>query len=149
MSERMNYAQVSPDVYKLLLRQHQYLQSCGLEPALIGLVFLRASQINQCAFCVRMHWRELRHLGVSEDKLATLPAWRESQDFSERERAALAWTEAVTVLTDGYVSDDTYAAVEQIFTEKELADLTLAVVSINSWNRLNVAFRKQPDPAVR
>lgn len=142
MKERLNYAVASPEAVKTMLGVHQYLEKSGLDTKLMNLVYLRASQINRCAYCIDMHWKDLRALGVSEQDLYMLDAWREWHGYSDRERAALAWTEAVTVLTDGFVPDDVYETARQHFSERELVDLTLAVVAINGWNRLNVGFRK-------
>ena len=142
MKERLNYAVAAPDALKTMFGIHQYLEKSGLDAKLTDLVYLRASQINRCAYCIDMHWKDLRALGVSEQDLYMLNAWREWPGYSDRERAALAWTEAVTVLTDGFVPDDVYETARQHFSERELTNLTLAVVAINGWNRLNVAFRK-------
>jgi AhpD family alkylhydroperoxidase len=123
---------------------HSYVHKCGLERGLLELVKLRASQINGCAHCIDMHSKELRADGESEQRLYLLDAWRESPFYSERERAALAWTEALTLVTQGHVSDDTYEAARVQFDERELADLTLTIVAINGANRLNIAFRTVP-----
>lgn len=144
MKQRTNYVTAAPDVYKTMLGVHQYLEGSGLDEKLMNLVYLRASQINRCAYCIDMHWKDLEALGVSDQDLYMLDAWREWHGYSDRERAALAWTEAVTLLTDGFVPDEVYEATRQHFSEKELANLTLAVVAINGWNRLNVAFRRTP-----
>jgi AhpD family alkylhydroperoxidase len=109
----------------------------------LDLVQLRASQINRCAYCIDMHWKDLRSAGETEQRLYGLDAWRESPYYSDRERAALAWTEAVTLATDGFVPDPVYDQVRSHFSEKELVDLTIAVVTINAWNRMNVAFRTE------
>jgi AhpD family alkylhydroperoxidase len=143
MEERMSYVKAAPEVYRLMHAMHEYLMGCGLEERLMQLTWLRASQINHCAFCIDMHSKDLRAMGVPEQTLYMLDAWREWDGFSERERAALEWTEAVTLLTEGFVPDEVYNRVRQQFTERELANLTLAIVSINGWNRLNVAFRKK------
>jgi AhpD family alkylhydroperoxidase len=140
--ERINYLKVAPGVYKSMLGLHESIQHSGLAEDLLNLVFLRASQINGCAFCIDMHWKDLRAAGVSEQRLYMLDAWRESPGYSDRERAALEWTEAVTLLTQGHVPDEVYRTVREQFSETELVNLTLAVVAINGWNRLNVAFRK-------
>lgn len=152
MTERMNYATAAPGVYKTMLGVHEYLEHSGLDEKLMNLVYLRASQINGCAYCIDMHWKDLRALGVSEQDLYMLSAWREWHGYSDRERAALDWAEAVTLLTDGFVPDEVYEAAGRHFSERDLATLTLAVVAINGWNRLNVAFRKPAggyQPAVR
>ena len=117
----------------------------GIEKLLIELVKIRASQINGCAFCLDMHTREARALGETEERLHVLAAWHESPVFADRERAALAWTDALTDIADGHVTDEVYADVKNAFSDKELAYLTAAVVAINSWNRIAVAFRFLPD----
>ena len=139
--ERASYAKAAPGVLQTMLGIHQYLLKCGLDHTLMNLVVLRASQINRCAYCIDMHWKDLRAAGEPEQKLYMLSAWREWDGYSARERAALEWTEAVTLLTDGFVPDDVYRIARQQFDEAELANLTLAIVAINGWNRLNVAFR--------
>jgi AhpD family alkylhydroperoxidase len=144
MNVRLNYGQIAPGVYEAMDPLDQYVQSCGLERALILLVQLRASQMNGCAYCLDMHWKDLRAAGENEQRLYSLDAWRECPYYSARERAALAWTEAVTLVADGQVSDVVYDAVRANFSEKELADLTLAVAAINAWNRLSIAARLHP-----
>jgi AhpD family alkylhydroperoxidase len=144
METRFNFFSVAPEAYKALRGLEEYLHVCGLEETLLHLVKLRASQINGCAFCLDMHWKDLRALGEGEQRLYSLDAWRECPWYSARERAALAWTEALTLVTDGHVPDAIYAEVRPHFTEKELSDLTLAVVTINSWNRICVASRTPP-----
>ncbi len=144
MQPRMAYAKVAPGVYKTMLALESYLSDCGLEPALLDLVRLRTSQINGCAFCIDMHWKDLRAASESEQRLYELNAWRETPFYTDRERAALAWTEAVTLITEGYVPDEVYAQARAQFSEAELASLTLAVVAINGWNRLAISFRTVP-----
>ncbi len=122
----------------------QYLQECGLEESLLTLMDLRASQIDGCAYCLDMHWKDLRAGGETEQRLYSLDAWRESPFYTDRERAALEWTEALTLITNGRVPDEVYEQVRQHFTDKELSDLTLAVVTINGWNRLNISARTVP-----
>ena len=141
MESRISYIKAVPGAYDALLHISEYVHKSGLEESLLGLVFLRASQINGCAFCIDMHWKDLRAMGQSEETLYMLDAWRESPGYTERERAALAWTEAVTLVTAGHVPDDVYAAARKQFSDAELVDLTLAVTVINSWNRMNIAFR--------
>jgi AhpD family alkylhydroperoxidase len=126
-----------------LLALGAQVKASGLEPALLELVNMRASQLNGCAFCLDMHSKDARAAGETDQRLHLLPAWRETSLYTERERAALAWTEAVTLVTDGHVSDDVYAEVSPHFSEEELVWLTLAVVAINGFNRLNVAFRTE------
>jgi AhpD family alkylhydroperoxidase len=115
-----------------------------LEESLLDLIKLRASQLNGCAYCIDMHWKDLRSIGENEQRLYGLDAWQESPYYTERERAALAWTEAVTNIKDGHTSDEVYEAVRKHFSEKELADLTLAMAAINAWNRLAIAARSVP-----
>lgn len=127
-----------------MLELEKYVRSAGLEPGLLDLVKIRASQINGCAWCLDMHTKDARAAGETEQRIYALSAWRETPFFSQRERAALDWTEAVTLVAAGGVPDGVYERARQQFREKELADLTLAVVAINGWNRLNVAFRTVP-----
>jgi AhpD family alkylhydroperoxidase len=141
---RLQYAKVSPGIYKAMLGLENHANESGLERTLLDLVRLRASQINGCAFCLDMHWKDLRAEGESEQRLYSLDAWRETPFYTDRERAALAWTEAVTVIAADRVPDEVYEEARQHFSEKELADLTLAIVAINGWNRLNIAFRTVP-----
>ena len=143
MTQRMDSYKVAPGGYKHLLALHRYLESSGLETNIIHLVYLRASQINGCAYCIDMHWKDLRALGESEQRLYMLNAWQESPGYSERERAALAWTEAVTLVSQDHVPDEVYRVAREQFSEAELANLTLAVALINAWNRMNVAFRRE------
>ncbi|HET8923087.1 MAG TPA: carboxymuconolactone decarboxylase family protein [Candidatus Acidoferrum sp.] len=144
MEERIHYSKVAPGAYHAMLGLEHYLQECGLEEPLLHLIKLRASQINGCAYCLDMHWKDLRAIGESEQRMYSLDAWRECPYYSERERAALAWTEAVTRVADGHVPDAVYEEVRAHFNEKELADLTLAVAAINAWNRLSIAGRTAP-----
>jgi AhpD family alkylhydroperoxidase len=134
---------VAPGIYKAMSGLEAYLHQSGLEIALLHLIKLRASQINGCAYCIDMHWKDLRAIGETEQRLYGLDAWRESPYYTARERAALAWTEAVTLITNGHVSDEVYEEVKPHFSDKELADLTLAVATINAWNRLAIASRTE------
>ncbi len=127
-----------------MLNLANYVRSSGLEESLVNLVDIRASQMNGCAWCLDMHNKDAQAAGENEQRLYMLSAWRESPFYSDRERAALAWTEAVTLVADSHVPDDVYHAARKNFSEKELADLTLAVIAINGWNRLNVSFRTVP-----
>jgi len=144
MEARFTYVKAAPGVFKAMLGLGRYLQECGLEQSLLLLVDLRASQINGCAYCIDMHWKDLRADGENEQRLYSLDAWRESPFYTDRERAALEWTEALTLITNGHVPDEVYEKVRQHFNDKELSDLTLAVVSINGWNRLNISARTVP-----
>jgi AhpD family alkylhydroperoxidase len=152
MEARMDFRKASPQGAKAMSELHAFVHQCGLEHALLELVKLRASQINGCAHCIDMHTKELRAGGESEQRLYLLNAWRESPFYSDRERAALAWTESLTLITDGHVPDETYAEARAQFGEQELANLTLAIIAINGANRLNIAFRTIPGsyrPAAR
>ena len=144
MEARFDYVKAAPGILKTMLGLEEYLQGCGLEESLLNLVRLRTSQINGCAWCLDMHWKDLRASGENEQRLYSLNAWRESPFYTDRERAALEWAEAVTLITDGHVPDEVYEAVRPHFSEKELADLTFAVVAINGWNRLNISTRRVP-----
>jgi len=142
MPQRLDYAKTSPGASRALYGVETYLQSCGLDAKLLDLVRLRASQINGCAFCIDMHWKDLRAEGESEQRLYSLDAWREAPGYSEREQAALAWAEAVTLVAASRVPDEVYEQARRQFTDKELVDLTLAITAINSWNRMSISFRK-------
>ena len=144
MKTRFDGAKVAPGALQAMMGLEQYLHGCGLEEPLIHLVKLRASQVNGCAYCIDMHWKDLRAAGEGEQRLYSLGAWRECPFYTERERAALAWTEAVTLVSQGHVPDPVYEEVRPHFTDKELADLTLAVATINAWNRLAIAARTEP-----
>jgi AhpD family alkylhydroperoxidase len=141
MTPRIDAASVSPRALKAMLGLEAYLAGCGLEAGLIHLLKLRVSQMNGCAYCIDMHFKDLRAAGEPESRLYLLDAWRESPGYSDRERAALAWAEAVTRVTDGHVPDHTFREARAQFSEEELANLTLAVTTINAWNRLSIAFR--------
>lgn len=141
MQERLSYRKVSPGVAEAMQELSSYLRGCGLEPSLQDLVKIRASQMNMCAQCLDMHIKDAKVRGETEERLALVAAWREAPFFTDRERAALEWTEAVTRLDQGHVPDETYEKAVKQFSQKELVDLTLVVVAINGYNRLNVAFR--------
>jgi AhpD family alkylhydroperoxidase len=144
MKARLNYARVAPGLYDAMDALDQYLSRCALEESLLHLVRLRASQINGCAYCLDMHWKDLRALGEAEQRLYSLDAWRECPYYSERERAALAWTEALTLITEGHAPDAVYESARAQLSERELADLSLAVAAINAWNRLSIGARAVP-----
>lgn len=144
MKARLSYAKAAPGLFEAMDSLDGYLQASGLEKPLLFLVQLRASQINGCAYCLDMHWKDLRALGESEQRLASLDAWRECPYYTDRERAALSWAEAVTRIAEGHASDAVYAEVRPHFSEKELCDLTFAVAAINAWNRLSIAARIVP-----
>jgi len=144
MEPRIAYTKFAQPATKALLDIEKYLKSCGLEEGLLHLIKLRASQINGCAYCIDMHSKDARALGETEQRLYELNAWRETPFYTERERAALVWTEAVTLVSTSHVPDDVYEEVRKQFDEKELVDLTHAVAAINSWNRLAIAMRAVP-----
>ena len=148
MQQRIDYRTASPDAYAAMLTLERFVrQTSGLEPRLVELVEVRASQINCCAFCIDMHARDARAAGETEQRLYALAAWRHAPFFTERERAALAWTEALTRLADGPVSDELYDVASAQLTAQELVNLTLVCTTINGWNRLAVAFQQQPAAA--
>jgi AhpD family alkylhydroperoxidase len=142
MSERLDYYTAAPGGLKALYGLENYLRTSGLEPALLELVKLRASLINGCAYCVEVHTKDARAKGETEERLFGVPVWRETPYFSDRERAALAWTEAVTEIGRAGVGDALFAETHALFSDKELVDLTMAVIAINAWNRLAVTFRR-------
>jgi AhpD family alkylhydroperoxidase len=144
MQPRIDTTHIGPDAYKVMLGLQSYVDATGLEKSLRELVNIRASQINSCAFCLHMHLRDARKAGETQERLDLIGAWREAPMFTARERAALEWTEAVTMVADTHVPDDIYDAARAEFSEQELVHLTMAVVAINGWNRLMVAFRISP-----
>ena len=144
MKARLDFRKASPEADKAMMGLHMFVRNCGLDHGLLELVKLRASQINGCAHCIDMHTKEMRAAGESEQRLYLLNAWRESPFYSERERAALAWTEAVTLLGGSQVPDDVFEDARRQFSETELVNLTMAIVAINGANRLNIAFRTVP-----
>ncbi|HTV38905.1 MAG TPA: carboxymuconolactone decarboxylase family protein [Xanthobacteraceae bacterium] len=144
MKARMDFRKASPEGAKAISELHAFVHRCGLEHTLLELVKLRASQLNGCAHCIDMHTKELRAAGESEQRLYLLDAWEESPFYTDRERAALAWTEALTLITEGHVPDAVYELARTQFDEQELANLTVAIVAINGANRLNIAFRTVP-----
>ena len=141
MKPRLNAYQAAPAVMKAMMALENQVVANGLEPALMELVKIRASQINGCAFCLHMHTRDARANGEKEERIYLLHAWRESPLFSARERAALAWTEAVTLVSQTHVPDDVYKQARAEFSEEELVKLTLLVTTINAWNRFAISFR--------
>jgi len=144
MKSRIEYGKVASEGRKAMFGLESYVRQCGLEVSLLELVRLRASQINGCAYCVDMHTKDARAEGETEQRLYALVAWEETPFFTERERAALAWTEAVTKIGEGHVADSIFEHARRHFSEKELVDLTLAIVAINGWNRLAISFRTVP-----
>ena len=144
MKPRMNFFKAAPETIKALVAVEDQIKASGLELSLIELVKTRASQINGCAYCIDMHTKDARAEGETEQRLYALNAWRETPFFSARERAALEWTESVTLVAESHVPDDTYASVREQFSEDELVKLTMAIVAINGWNRIAIAFRSTP-----
>ncbi|ELX08886.1 MULTISPECIES: carboxymuconolactone decarboxylase family protein [Oxalobacteraceae] len=144
MNARTDFYTASPDAMKAMIALEVAVNKLGLEPSLLELVKLRASQINGCAFCIDMHTTDARKAGESDRRMHGVAAWRETPFFSEREQAALAWTEALTQLSTTHAPDADYERLQAQFTPKEQVDLTLAINTINSWNRLGVGFRKMP-----
>ncbi|MGF6646561.1 carboxymuconolactone decarboxylase family protein [Paraburkholderia sp. GAS82] len=145
MQSRLDFYKASPTGTRAMMALEKAVSECGLEKPLMELVRLRASQINGCAFCVDMHTTDARKRGETERRLASVVVWREAPFFSERERAALEWTEALTLVAQTHVPDAVWDAVRPHFTDQELADLTMLVVAINGWNRISVGFRKIPE----
>ena len=143
MKERLVAHKAAPKAYQSLMVVYKYVRDCGLESELLDLLDLRASQLNGCAYCTDMHWKDLRAAGVPEQKLALLTSWREAPGFTERERAALEWCEAVTLVSQTHVPDEVYRIAREQFSEEELVNLTLSISTINTWNRLAIAFRKE------
>ena len=144
MEPRIDFMSTGQGVMKAMLELGNHVHKSGLDSKLIDIVNLRVSQINGCAYCIDMHWKDLRAAGETEQRLYGLDAWRESPYYNDKERAALAWAEAVTQLGEGRVPDEVFEETKRHFSDRELADLTLAVVTINGWNRLNIAFRTTP-----
>jgi AhpD family alkylhydroperoxidase len=144
MSPRIDYTKVGAGALRAMYGLEKYLAESSIESPLRELVKLRASQINGCAYCVDMHWKDARAAGETEQRLYGLVAWHEAPYYSERERAALAWTEALTLIAGNHVPDDLYERTRRQFSEQELVDLTLAVTTINAWNRIAISFRSEP-----
>jgi len=150
MSKRIDYAKAAPEGYRAFIGVHAAVQKSGLPKELVDLVYLRVSQINGCAFCIDMHARDLLNAGLPVDKLVLVPVWREGGSlFSARERAALAWAESVTRVSETGVPDADYAAAAAEFNDKELADLTYAIALMNAFNRFGVSFRMTPAAAAK
>ncbi|MGI0100623.1 MAG: carboxymuconolactone decarboxylase family protein [Candidatus Micrarchaeaceae archaeon] len=141
--QRIDYKSQSPSAFDAILSLSKHASGTGLGPELLNLVYMRASQINGCAWCLDMHSKDARAAGETEQRLYMLPAWREVPFYTEREKAALEWTEAVTLVASTHVPEEAYNVARRQFNEKELVDLTIAIIAINGWNRLNVAFRTE------
>ena len=145
MKPRISLMNVSRGIIHAMLGLEKQVGKAGLDSKLLDLVRMRASQINGCAYCLDMHSKDARAAGESEQRLHALPAWRETPFYTERERAALAWTEALTLISEGHAPDDVYDALRKHFTEEESVSLTMAIVAINGWNRLAIGFRRLPE----
>ncbi|MEX6688126.1 carboxymuconolactone decarboxylase family protein [Danxiaibacter flavus] len=143
MEQRMNVHAKGQNALKAMYGLNNYLANCSIEKPLLNLMYFRVSQINGCAFCLDMHSKDLRAEGESEQRLYLMDAWRETPFYTDRERAAFAWAEAVTKIKDGNVPDEVYQQATQQFTDEEMVELTMAVIAINSYNRINIAFRVQ------
>ena len=141
MQPRLDYQKASPEALQAMLQMERVVRKSGLEPKLLELVKIRASQMNGCAFCLDMHTKDARALGETEQRIYTLSAWREAPFYTGRERAALAWTEALTNIQEGHAPDYVYAEAARQFSEAELVNLTLAITTINAWNRISIGFR--------
>ena len=144
MQPRIDFCKTAPGAMQALLTFQAYVNNSGLSKSLLELVKIRASQINACAYCLDMHTKDARANGESEQRIYALNAWRETPFFNDRERAALAWTESLTLLTEGYVPDAVFEEVRRHFSDEEIVNLSMAAVAINSWNRLLTAFRAVP-----
>jgi AhpD family alkylhydroperoxidase len=143
MKPRLNIGTAAAGAYQAMLGLEKYIHESSIEPKLAHLLKMRASQINGCAYCLDMHSKDARALGETEQRLYGLDAWREAPYYSDRERAALEWIEALTLVTEGHVPDEVYARVREKFSERELVDLSMIAVAINGWNRLAIAFRSE------
>jgi AhpD family alkylhydroperoxidase len=149
MKPRLDFYKAAPDTIKALLALENQVRASGLEPSLFELVKIRASQINGCAFCINMHTQDARKQGETEQRIYLLDAWREAPAYTDRERAALAWTEAVTLVSETHVPDDVYEQVRAQFSDAELVNLTMLVGAINAWNRISISFRAVPPVKVK
>ncbi len=144
MQSRLDVQKIDPQAYRAMAGLEAYVRNSGLEPSLVELMKMRASQINGCAYCIDMHSKDARAQGETEQRLYALNAWRETPFYSDRERAALAWTEALTLVSETHAPEDVYEETRRHFSETELVALTMAIVAINSWNRLAIGFRAVP-----
>lgn len=140
-AQRLDYKTVSPKAFDAILALSKFAESSGIEKKLLNLIYMRASQINGCAWCLDMHSKDAKEAGENEQRLYLLPVWREVPAYTERERAALEWTEAITLVSETHVPEEVYKIVRGQFSEEELVNLTIAIISINGWNRLNIAFK--------
>ena len=144
MKPRLDYHQAGSAAYKTMLGMEKYVRTCGLEHPLLELVKTRASQINGCAYCIDMHSKDARAVGETEQRLYGLNAWRETPFYTDRERAALAWIEAITLIPENDIPDELYERVHRHFSDAEMVNLSLAIITIKGWNRLAIPFRSVP-----
>ncbi|MGH9616932.1 MAG: carboxymuconolactone decarboxylase family protein [Acidobacteriaceae bacterium] len=144
MEPRLDYSKVSPEALKAMLQLESFVRRSGIDPKLLELIKIRASQMNGCAYCIDMHTKDARAKGETEQRIYALNAWRETPFFTEKERAALAWTEALTNIQTGHAPDAVYRELSNNFSEAEMVNLTLAITTINSWNRIAIGFRAVP-----
>ena len=144
MQPRLDYRKFSPEAIKAMFALESYLAHCSLDQNLIHVLKLRASQINGCAFCIDTHWKDARAAGETEQRLYGLDAWRESPYYTDRERAALAWTEAVTLISSTHAPDEDFSELQKHFSEQEIIDLVYAISTINAWNRIAISLRAVP-----
>ena len=144
MHPRTNFFKVAPEAYQAMSGLEKYVSQSGLEHNLLHMVKLRASQINGCAYCIDMHWKDAKAVGETDQRLYGLAAWEESPYYSDRERAAFKWAELITLIGESHAPEAAYLEARTQFTEKELVDLTWAIAAINAWNRMAIAFRSEP-----
>ena len=152
MEARLDYTKASPEAFKAMVQMEGVVRRSGIDPKLLELMKIRASQLNGCAYCIDMHTKDARFKGETEQRIYALDAWRETPFFTEKERAALAWTEAITNIQAGHAPDAVYDELSNNFSEAEVVNLTLAITTINAWNRIAIGFRLvpgiyQPNPA--
>ena len=152
MEARLDYTKASPEAFKAMVQMEGVVRRSGIDPKLLELIKIRASQLNGCAYCIDMHTKDARFKGETEQRIYALDAWRETPFFTEKERAALAWTEAITNIQSGHAPDAVYDELSKNFSEAEVVNLTLAITTINAWNRIAIGFRLvpgiyQPNPA--
>jgi AhpD family alkylhydroperoxidase len=144
MEARLDYMKASPEAYKAMAQMEGVVRRSGIDPKLLELIKIRASQLNGCAFCIDMHTKDARSKGENEQRIYALDAWRETPFFNEKERAALAWTEALTNIQIGHAPDVVYQELSRHFSEEEIVNVTLAITTINAWNRIAIGFRLVP-----
>ena len=144
MEARLDYTKASPEAYKAMVQMEGVVRRSGLDPMLLELIKIRASQLNGCAYCIDMHTKDARFKGETEQRIYALDAWRETPFFREKERAALAWTEAITNIQTGHAPEAVYQDLSRNFSEEERVNLTLAITTINAWNRIAIGFRLVP-----